>query len=113
MKLFRKFINWLTKSPQVELPNPTELAFELCIDNEYSKGNYVIPINDSHYPWTPNNNKELYDWCIDYDCRFGWDRVLWDKWSHRWTSNGIGGSDYIFIISTNEETATLAKLTWR
>jgi len=84
----------------------------LCVDHQYGAGRYVIEISPVHYNWERNRDSDLHQWCIENKCQYGWYRVLWDKWTNRWSSNGIGGGDHLFIITDDEKTAVLAKLTW-
>ena len=108
--IIKWIINRFKKQPKQ--PEKIDLGFfGLDLDLAYSSNLYVVALDDRHD--TPSQKyRGLYDWCVENDCQYGWDRVLWDKWSNRWLSNGIGGGDKLFIIAKDADTAFQAKLIW-
>ena len=106
--ILKWLIDWFKKPPKP--PESVNLGiYSLCVDHEYSKGNYVVLVSDEHFD---NANCGLHDWCVQNKCQYGCDRVLWDKWVNRWASNGIGGRDELFVIAKDADSAILAKLVW-
>jgi len=99
----------LPSEPLVYLGN-----FLFCVDKAYRDGLHVITVDDQHeiHRLSDVFVSDLYRWCSENNCRFGWDRVLWDSYQQRWVSNGIGGGDHLFIVTDDPCTATSARLTW-
>jgi hypothetical protein len=117
MQMIRSILEWFTdiiiestigskEKPQSR--DPIYLgSHSWTVDRAYGSGKQVIATDAG---W--DDLDELTEWCKDNGCQCFWDRVIWDQWSHRWSSNGIGGADYIFIQAEGDEKVTLARLVW-
>ena len=91
------------------------------VDQRAMRRYYIIHIANSKQfnPVMSNNEKsdgtidELATWCRDNDCSYGWDRTFYREDTKTWEStDGFIGMQNLFIITRDEETATLAKLVW-
>ena len=84
------------------------------VDDLYRNFKYVIPVNPEYRAWwhfnLPLSNASI--WAMEYQCEILSDRVLWNEWSKRWESNGIGGEDLVFFATNDDEAATMTILRW-
>lgn len=56
--------------------------------------------------------QELEEACMHNFAYYIFDRVIYDRWTNRWCSNGLGNSDEIFIVTNYDVGATLLTLRW-
>jgi hypothetical protein len=82
-------------------------AFGTTVEQQQGMGRHLVATEAG---W--DELDRLTVWCEENGCHCFWDRVLWDKWMNKWSSNGIGGFDVLFIAADDEETAMLARLSW-
>ena len=75
--------------------------YVICVNNKY--------LSDLDWMFGP---KELHEWANEYNCVCMMDRALYNKWNNRWESNGIGGGDYYFLATNDDEVATISMLRW-
>lgn len=70
-------------------------------------------IKRSSWDNTNGSIPELFAWCLDNDCSYGWDVVFGNGDTEPWESTDqIIGIHRLFIVTRDIETATLAKLIW-
>lgn len=80
----------------------------LTVDRAYKEFKHVIMVHDyNHY-----YHDEFDMWCQLNLCYYLYDCVWYDRWRNRWESNGIGGSDALFVLTNNDDTAIMAQLRW-
>lgn len=92
----------------IDQPSPTYMgAFGWSVDQAYGSDKRVIATDAG---WDELDN--LTAWCELHGCQCFWDRVIWDRWMQRWSSNGIAGFDQLFIQADSEDTALLARMAW-
>ena len=85
----------------------------IMVDNLYTNFKYVIPINQSIWDLSEiDRSNQLYKWCEQHDSVFMYDRVIYDTYFKRFFSNELGGGDYYFIATNNEEEAVQNVLRW-
>lgn len=91
----------------------TTRRINMPVDWAYSEYAHVIKVHDSLYYMAWDYN-EIEEWCMFNFSFYFFDRVLPETWSNRikWVSNGIGGSDEIFIVTNSDDAALLAHLKW-
>lgn len=82
-------------------------VFGWSVNQAYGSDKHVIA---TYSGW--DELDELTSWCKENGCQCFWDRVVWDRWMNRWSSNGIGGFDCLFIQADSDDTSALARLTW-
>ena len=104
-KRLRDHTNPLPESEKIYL-----VAFATTVDRARTDGLHTIPVPgisdiDSQF-------RTVVDWCSDHGCQLIWDRVLWDPWQEQWTNNEIAGGDMLFVLTSNDDIATLARLIW-
>ena len=80
----------------------------LDVNRAYDEFKHVIKVNENLWP----NRDEIDLWCQLNLCYYCYDRVWYDNWRNRWESNGISGSDELFVLTNNDETAVMAQLRW-
>lgn len=90
------------------LPKRSRFEGFYPIDRIYPKYKHVIVTN-----CFPNDDSELDLWCQLNFCYYFYDRVLFDQWSCKWHSNGIGGFDAMVICTNDDSSATMAILRWQ
>lgn len=94
-------------------PDSGRILNDFSIELLYSSYTHVIPINfDLVWNTYGHNLSEFDRWCQQYFCYYFYDRVWYDKWRHRWESNGIGGYDMLFIATNCDTGAMMSKLGW-
>ena len=81
--------------------------FGWSVDQAYGADKIVIATSAG---W--DELEDLTKWCKENGCRCFWDRVIWDRWMSKYSSNGIGGVDILFIETVDSEVATLSRLIW-
>lgn len=81
----------------------------LIIDRAYSEFKHVIRIQFTNYY---ERMDELEEDCMMNFSYYVLDRVLYDRYSCRWVSNGIGGTDEMFIVTNGDEQAMLMRMKW-
>lgn len=82
------------------------------IDYLYDRFSHVMVINDDAALDAWDDDSELDEWCINNNCYYLYDRVIYDPWMKRWYTNGIGGADHYFIVTNDPESFVYAQMVW-
>jgi hypothetical protein len=103
---------WASQFTVPPAPNASRRIVMGCVDQLYTQFKHVMVINDdaAWYIWA--DDKELDAWCFENRCYYMYDRALYDRWMKRWCSNGIGGGDYYFIATDDDEHFIYAQMVW-
>lgn len=107
-----KILRFFTFFRRKELEEPKKPYHK--VDQLYADFRYVIQVNNDHHEWWHPfcPFEEAKAWARDHSCEILVDRVIWDSWMQRWTNNEIGGGDYLFFATNDEDAATMTTLRW-
>jgi hypothetical protein len=93
------------------LPPPIDASRRISTIVEYARLEYKFVFVVNFYS-VFDSTAEFELWCQRHFCYYFYDRVSWDPWMKRWCSNGIGGTDHVFIVTNSSQSALLAQFKW-